>query len=53
MDVRHYFDEMHVIKNIYESLIGMLLNIQKKRRGQCKKIHNYNENLVNDAIMMS
>jgi hypothetical protein len=30
MDVRYYVDEMHVIKNIYESLIGMLLNIQKK-----------------------
>jgi hypothetical protein len=30
LDVRHCLDEMHIIKNICESLVGTLLNIQGK-----------------------
>jgi hypothetical protein len=32
LDVRHYLDGMHIIKNIYESLLGTLLNIQGKTK---------------------
>jgi hypothetical protein len=30
LEIRHCPDEMHIIKNIYESLVGPLLNIQEK-----------------------
>jgi Transposase family tnp2 len=32
LDVRHCLDEMHIIKNICESLVGTLLNIQGKMK---------------------
>jgi hypothetical protein len=32
LDVRYCLDGMHIIKNIYESLVGTLLNIQGKMK---------------------
>ena len=32
LDVRHCIDVMHVEKNVCDSVIGMLLNIQGKRK---------------------
>jgi hypothetical protein len=32
LDVRHYLDGMHIIKNICKSLFGMLLNIKRKMK---------------------
>jgi Transposase family tnp2 len=30
LEIRHCLDEMHIVKNICESLVGLLLNIQEK-----------------------
>jgi Transposase family tnp2 len=36
LEVRHYLDEMHIIKNIVESIIGLLLNIPGKTKDGIK-----------------
>ena len=33
LDVRHYIDIMYVEKNVCDSIIGMLINIQGKMKG--------------------
>jgi hypothetical protein len=32
LEIRRCLDEMHIIKNIYESMVGSLLNIQEKNK---------------------
>ena len=36
LEIRHCLDEMHIIKNICESLVGTLLNIQGKTKDGVK-----------------
>jgi Transposase family tnp2 len=36
LDTRHCLDEMHIIKNIYESLLGLLLNTKGKTKDGIK-----------------
>jgi hypothetical protein len=39
-DIRHCLDGMHIIKNICESLVGTLLNIQGKTKDGVNAIKN-------------
>jgi hypothetical protein len=48
LEIRHCLDGMHIIKNIYESMVGLLLNIQGKIKDDVKA----KKNMVEKGIRL-